>query len=94
VLLLNDLTDLHECQTVLDRVLALVAEPLPVGNDRVSVSASIGVALYNRDDDSDADALLHRADQAMYRAKQRGRNRVETLPASEPGPLEAMPARS
>jgi diguanylate cyclase (GGDEF)-like protein/PAS domain S-box-containing protein len=89
VLLLNDLTDLHECQTVLDRVLALVAEPLPVGDDRVSVSASIGVALYNRDDDSDADALLRHADQAMYRAKESGKNRFHVFDSEQDRRLRA-----
>jgi len=41
----------------------------------VSVTASIGVSLYPSDID-DADSLLRRADQAMYQAKNSGRNRV------------------
>ncbi|HEX5278424.1 MAG TPA: EAL domain-containing protein [Fluviicoccus sp.] len=89
VLLLNDLNDLHECQAVLERVLALVAEPLPVGGERVSVSASIGVALYNRDDDSDADALLRHADQAMYRAKESGKNRYHVFDSEQDRRLRA-----
>jgi diguanylate cyclase (GGDEF)-like protein len=36
---------------------------------------SIGVSQYQGGDT--AESLLHRADQAMYRAKQAGRNRVE-----------------
>ena len=40
------------------------------------VSASIGISLYP-DCGWDADTLIARADAAMYRAKERGRNRYE-----------------
>lgn len=46
-----------------------------------SVTVSIGVALLNPEQD-DAEALLHRADVALYRAKQEGRNRVVVAAAS------------
>ncbi|MDE2119698.1 MAG: sensor domain-containing diguanylate cyclase [Betaproteobacteria bacterium] len=42
---------------------------------RLELSVSIGVALFEEHDD--ADSVLARADQAMYRAKQSGRNRVQ-----------------
>lgn len=42
---------------------------------KVEVTASIGLAAYTGEGDS-ADALLHRADQALYQAKRSGRNRV------------------
>jgi diguanylate cyclase (GGDEF)-like protein len=41
----------------------------------VTVGASIGVTLYPLDN-NDPDMLLRHADQAMYHAKQSGRNRV------------------
>ena len=48
-----------------------------MANDEVlAFTASFGVAEYARTD-SDLAALMHRADQAMYRAKANGRNRVE-----------------
>jgi EAL domain-containing protein (putative c-di-GMP-specific phosphodiesterase class I) len=43
---------------------------------KIYVTASIGVTLYPKED-SDADRLLRHADQAMYQAKDRGRNRCE-----------------
>jgi diguanylate cyclase (GGDEF)-like protein len=53
-------------------------EALRVRGDRVSygdVTASIGVALYP-DDGMTAEVLLRKADLALYRAKQQGRNQV------------------
>jgi len=44
-------------------------------NERILVTFSAGVAL--RGDEEDADALIGRADKAMYKAKQTGKNRVE-----------------
>jgi len=43
------------------------------------VTASIGVASCN-DDDTDPDAVLARADHALYAAKHAGRNNVKTSP--------------
>ena len=47
---------------------------------RLELSLSIGVAMFD-DEREDIDAVLARADQAMYRAKQAGRNRVQGLHA-------------
>ena len=74
VLLLSELTDGDHCFKVLDRVLAMVSAPIRIENVTVAVSASIGVTVYPGDE-ADADTLLRHADQAMYQAKQEGRNR-------------------
>ncbi len=74
VLLFTDLTHFEEKHFVLDRVLAAVNTPLAIGAASISVSASIGVTLYPADD-ADADTLLRHADQAMYLAKEAGKNR-------------------
>jgi diguanylate cyclase (GGDEF)-like protein len=42
------------------------------------VSASIGVTIYPQDD-ADADQLMRHADQAMYQAKQLGKNRYHVF---------------
>jgi diguanylate cyclase len=47
------------------------------GGTSVPVTVSLGIATLQQDDS--ADALLARADQAMYRAKRDGRNRTCTL---------------
>jgi diguanylate cyclase len=47
-------------------------------NERVLVTFSAGVAL--RGENEDAEDLIGRADKAMYKAKQAGKNRVEAAP--------------
>jgi diguanylate cyclase (GGDEF)-like protein len=74
VLLLSGLPDIEECQQTLDRLLKAVAKPYAVGGQTVEISASIGVTLFPYDD-TDPDTLLRHADQAMYAAKESGRNR-------------------
>ncbi len=74
VLLFNELASEDECFTILDRVLSVISSPVDLAGHPVSVSASIGVTLFPRDD-GDPDTLLRHADQAMYRAKESGKNR-------------------
>lgn len=50
--------------------------PLPGVEERIAVTASIGVASLEYDSDT-AGTLLQRADEALYRAKRAGRNRVD-----------------
>jgi diguanylate cyclase (GGDEF)-like protein/PAS domain S-box-containing protein len=74
VVLLLGLSRGEECVVTLERLLVAIAEPFIVKNKSVSVSASIGVSIYPLDEE-DPDTLLRHADQAMYVAKQSGRNR-------------------
>ncbi len=75
VLLLGDLCDARAVQPILERVLHALAQPFVIGDQQVVISASIGVALYPGDGDT-PERLLRAADQAMYRAKSLGKNRV------------------
>ncbi|WP_200285867.1 EAL and GGDEF domain-containing protein [Rhabdochromatium marinum] len=64
-----------------DLILTL-AEPYELGDDdRGDISASIGITLFPDDADS-LDGLLKHADQAMYAAKAKGRNRFGYFTAS------------
>jgi two-component system, cell cycle response regulator len=71
-------TDMDFAYTVAER-LRKSAEQVPFAISRdpgkLSITISIGIAGSEGNTDS-ADALLHRADQALYRAKREGRNRV------------------
>ncbi len=76
VLLLTDLSSEEESEPILARVLEIVTKPCILHNGvEVSVSASVGVTFYPNDH-NDSDVLLRHADQAMYQAKQLGRNRM------------------
>jgi diguanylate cyclase (GGDEF)-like protein/PAS domain S-box-containing protein len=74
VLLLADIGSPEECSQILERILQVVGSPLPYAGNTVVVHASIGVSLYPQDR-GDADSLLRHADQAMYQAKDAGKNR-------------------
>jgi diguanylate cyclase (GGDEF)-like protein/PAS domain S-box-containing protein len=80
VLLWNDIDSEAECMKALERILERVSEPMMLGDEQVSVSASIGVTLYPNDN-VDADNLLRHADHAMYTAKQLGKNRYQIFDA-------------
>ncbi len=54
---------------------AVEEAPFVLGNQRESLTISVGMACLEGEDDT-VDALLQRADEALYRAKGEGRNRV------------------
>lgn len=60
---------------ILQRLLIAAAEPILINNVNLTVSASIGVTFFPQLEIVDADQLLRQADQAMYQAKQSGKNR-------------------
>ncbi len=74
VALLVDLEHNRDCEPVLQRLLKAAADPVALGDAELQVSASVGVTLYPQDG-AGADQLLRHADQAMYQAKQAGKNR-------------------
>jgi len=74
VLLLAGFDAVEVCEHAVARLLVLLAAPYSLAQGTATVSASIGVALYPQVR-GDPDELLRHADQAMYLAKQGGRNR-------------------
>jgi two-component system cell cycle response regulator len=55
---------------------AVCAESIEAGGAQVTVSLTVGLA-WSANGDEDGAALIHAADQALYRAKAAGRNRCE-----------------
>ena len=88
VLLLNDLTSLTECDAVINRLLRTIAQPIVIEGETAQVTASLGVTLFP-EDDSDVDTLLRHADQALYIAKEAGRNRYHVFNTSHDQGLRA-----
>ena len=78
VLLLNQINSRSQCESLLQRLMASICRPYSLDGETVQITASIGYTLYP-EDDSDADTLIRHADQAMYQAKQTGRNRIQAF---------------
>lgn len=74
IAILTDLDQPQDCEPILQRLLQAAAAPVLLNESQLSVSASIGVTLFPGDG-VDADQLIRHADQAMYQAKQAGKNR-------------------
>ncbi|MBV7493068.1 putative bifunctional diguanylate cyclase/phosphodiesterase [Pseudomonas sp. NPDC086112] len=81
VLVLRYVRDLPELCAALNRVLGAISAPYTLHGKAINVFASIGVTLFPHDNE-DAETLLRHADQAMYVAKQRGRNRFHLFDVS------------
>ena len=92
VAILTDLQRTEDCYPVLDRLLRAPAGSVTVragvdvdGNIKevvLQVSASIGVTIFPKDG-ANADQLLRHADQAMYTAKQAGKNRYHLFDVAQ-----------
>jgi len=89
--LLLDLEGVEECRATVERLLEAIGEPLAVAGKIFVVTASIGVTLFPQDH-QDADTLLRHADQAMYIAKQSGRNRYHLYDAEQDRRAHALSA--
>jgi diguanylate cyclase (GGDEF)-like protein len=72
--LLENVRGPEEAAAVSQRILEAFAEPVRLQTHEIAVTASIGIALYPRDD-VNGERLVKSADTALYRAKELGRNR-------------------
>jgi diguanylate cyclase (GGDEF)-like protein len=77
VVLCDDLSSESEALTVAERLRDALAAPFHLRGREIGLTASIGVALASTSTHDTPDALLRDADAAMYRAKEKGRDRVE-----------------
>lgn len=75
-LLLTDITTRDEASYVAGRLIDALSRPFSIGEHDVSVSASIGIALYPLDT-TDSELLLAFADRAMYAAKDNGKHNYQ-----------------
>ena len=82
VAVLTDLSTVEDSEPVLERLLLSASEPVTIGDIVLSISASIGVTLYPQDS-VDVDQLMRHADQAMYVAKESGKNRYHLFDTAQ-----------
>lgn len=76
VLLISNFKTTEDCEVVLKRILDAVSQPIIIDNTLILISASLGVSLCPPDS-ADIDTLIRHADQAMYRAKENGKNQYQ-----------------
>ncbi|NMG54082.1 diguanylate cyclase [Aromatoleum aromaticum] len=75
VVLLPEIESGHDAEVVAEKIRLALEQPFVLDGKEARISSSIGIALYP-DHGADEGALMRRADEAMYRAKSEGRNRV------------------
>jgi diguanylate cyclase (GGDEF)-like protein len=76
LLIATDIDTADNAGVVADKSLRLISEPIHLNGKTdkdISISASIGVAIYP-DDGTEIDALIKAADEAMYSVKNSGKN--------------------
>lgn len=74
VVVLNGVVDADEITTIVEqRLVPLIRQPHDIDGAELTVSCSVGIAIYP-DDARDIDTLMRHADSAMYQAKAAGRN--------------------
>jgi diguanylate cyclase (GGDEF)-like protein len=78
VVVLERLGDPTDATQLAERARLAISAPMRVDENDLQITASIGIALSFRS--HEADDLLRRADDAMYRAKNAGRNQVGFSP--------------
>ena len=71
VVLLPEIESVEAAAHVADKIHAAIGEPIADGARAYSVGSSIGISIFPEHGDS-AEALLHRADHAMYHGKSSG----------------------
>lgn len=81
VILLKQMDDSTGLDKVAKNILTQLNKPFGLGTDPVYISVSIGITLYPIDA-TEFEDLLKNADQAMYAAKDEGRNRYSYFTAS------------
>ncbi|MEQ8265325.1 EAL domain-containing protein [Pseudohaliea sp.] len=69
---LSDVRDMRDVESVAQRVIQTLSEPISLHSHNPVVTPSIGIAMYPQDG-LDADSLVRNADTAMYAAKADGR---------------------
>lgn len=81
--ILSELPNTRHVEDVAQKIVSSLAEPYHIDKEIVHVSASIGITLYPNDANG-ISALMKNADQAMYIAKNKGRNQFSHFTAALP----------
>lgn len=75
-LLVENLNSVANASLIANRILSNLSAPFMIHGYSIQVTASIGISIFP-DHDDDLNNLLKKADQAMYNAKERGKNKYQ-----------------
>ena len=75
IFILSEVHQPRDAALVAEKAIALLNEPFVCLGHKLSVTTSIGIAVYPIDGADDANELMKKADIAMYKSKEGGRNR-------------------
>jgi diguanylate cyclase (GGDEF)-like protein/PAS domain S-box-containing protein len=81
ILLLTELESRVHCEMVVHRIYEALQQTITIDEIKIDLKGSIGIALYP-EDQVDAEQLIRHADQAMYSAKQAGKNQIRYFDTS------------
>lgn len=73
LILLNGILHTEDVACVVTKMIESVAEPIVFEGNPMTISASVGIAIYPNDD-SEIEELIRKSDEAMYYIKEHGRN--------------------
>jgi diguanylate cyclase (GGDEF)-like protein/PAS domain S-box-containing protein len=80
-----------DVEQVARKIIESMSKPLAIKDQSLKVSMSIGASIFPADG-FDATVLMKRADLAMYRAKQKGRNRYQPFSEKSDADVESLVA--
>lgn len=91
VVVLPDLEQTDSPAVVAQKIVSVLSQPFKIDDNLIDISCSIGISLFP-EDASTAEALIARADAAMYQAKQAGRGNWRCASHDTTAGCEDVPA--
>ena len=76
ILVLENISGVDAIKPITEKILKSIAKPYRINDHTCQVTTSIGISLYPMDGTTSED-LISKADTAMYRAKQLGKNQYK-----------------
>jgi diguanylate cyclase (GGDEF)-like protein len=78
MILLPEVDSENDAEKIAGKILEIIQRPFDLETRTVQVTTSIGMAFYPKDGVV-AEGLMKNADQAMYQAKEKGRNNYQSF---------------
>jgi len=85
VILLKDIKTVENTKKVTQHIVDSISKPFTINDEKIYISASIGISFYSYK--ATIDRLLKNADEAMYKAKKDGKNRIQISLQAETRPI-------